>query len=71
MDDNVPTRKSKRRMLANRTHFAGSDNHTAVLIGAGASLAMNRNWGMRLEYDDFASSRRPAAAKTQEDATWD
>lgn len=38
---------------ANRTHFSGSAHHTDVLVGAGASYAMNRNWGIRLEYDDF------------------
>jgi OOP family OmpA-OmpF porin len=38
---------------ANRTDFAGGGDHTALLVGLGVSYSMNKNMGLRLEYEDF------------------
>lgn len=38
---------------SNRSHFAGSNRHTDVLVGAGVGMNLNKNLGLRLEYEDF------------------
>lgn len=39
--------------VANRPHFAGSSNHTDLLAGVGVGYAINKNVGLRLEYEDY------------------
>jgi len=34
-------------------HFADSTNRTDLLLGIGVGFKMNRNLGLRLEYEDF------------------
>ena len=38
---------------SNHTHFAGSNRQTDLLVGAGVGFNMNKNVGLRLEYEDF------------------
>ncbi len=37
----------------NRPTFAGASDHTGVLVGLGVGYSINRNLGLRLEYEDF------------------
>lgn len=37
----------------NRPEFAGSSDHTDVLIGLGVGYSFTKNVGMRVEYEDF------------------
>ena len=38
---------------SNRSHFSGATNHTDWLAGVGVGYSMNKNLGLRLEYEDF------------------
>lgn len=38
---------------ANRPEFAGSSDHTDVLVGLGVGYSFSKNVGMRLEYEDM------------------
>ncbi len=38
---------------ANRPEFAGSSDHTDVLVGLGVGYSFTRNVGLRLEYEDL------------------
>ena len=38
---------------SNRAHFSGASNHTDWLVGVGVGYSMNKNLGLRLEYEDF------------------
>jgi OmpA-OmpF porin, OOP family len=38
---------------SNRSQFSGSKRHTDVLVGLGVGYSMNKNTGVRLEYEDF------------------
>jgi len=37
----------------NRPSVAGANKHTDVLLGIGLGYSMNKNLGLRLEYEDF------------------
>ena len=38
---------------SNRAKFASAGNHTDLLVGVGVAYAINKNLGVRLEYEDF------------------
>lgn len=38
---------------SNRPHFAGSSNHSDLLVGLGVGYSLTKNVGVRLEYEDF------------------
>lgn len=38
---------------SNRSHFSGSNRYTDLLVGAGVGFKLNKNVGLRLEYEDF------------------
>lgn len=40
---------------ANRPEFAGAANRTDLLFGVGVGYSLNKNLGLRLEYEDFGS----------------
>lgn len=37
----------------NRPEFAGSSNNTELLVGVGVGYSVNKNLGVRLEYENF------------------
>jgi len=46
---------------SNRTHFAGTANHTDLLLGLGVGYSMSKNLGLRLEYEDFGKLSNASA----------
>lgn len=38
---------------SNRPQFAGAGDHTDLLVGLGVGYSLNRNLGLRLEYEDL------------------
>jgi OOP family OmpA-OmpF porin len=48
---------------SNRMHFADSSNRTDLLLGVGVGFTMNKNLGLRLEYDDFGKLSNTGAGE--------
>lgn len=48
-------------VASNRPQFAGSSDHTDLLMGVGVGYSLNTNIGLRLEYEDFGKLSKSGA----------
>ena len=55
---------------SNRAHFAGASRETEFYAGVGVGLAMTKNIGLRLEYEDFGKLSDVAGTSNSRARTW-
>ncbi len=53
---------AKAGVASNRTRVAGSNDHADALVGIGVAYALNRRFGMRLEYEQYGRVAGPGSA---------
>ncbi len=52
---------AKAGVASNRTRVAGSSDHADALVGIGVAYAVNRRFGLRLEYEQYGRVAGPGS----------
>ena len=53
---------AKAGVASNRTRVAGASDHVDALLGIGVAYAVNRRFGLRLEYEQYGKVEAPGGA---------